>query len=503
MTSARSEHTATLLSNGKVLLAGGVSSSGFLATAELYDPSTNAFTATVGVMASPRHRHTATLLNNGTVLLVGGENASSNLSSAELYDPATDTFTAIPGGMTVARSLPTATLLNDGKVLIAGGHNGISVNSGAELYDPSANSFTAIPGGMTSARWLHTATLLNNGKVLLAGGHDNGGSFLSSAELYDPSTDSFTAIPGGMTAARRSHSATRLENGEVLLTGGHNGIFINSSAERYDGSTNMFAATSGNMGSSRERHLAVLLSDGRALLVGGSSGSGPLTSAELYHPLEQNQRPVADAGADQVVACASPNGTTVMLDGSGSTDPDDDNLTYAWTGSFPEGGGAVAGVNPTVTLPLGGSTISLVVNDGTMDSEADTVTVEVVVGLQGLESPLGVLVPDGNAPPLPQHAFKAGRTLPLKLQISCGGFPLGDAAVAAPRIVGLVRNGDALDISTIDLDAGQSNDSGVLFRFEGGSWVYNLSTQGLATGTYTITIEMPDGQRYAAGFVLR
>ena len=125
------------------------------------------------------------------------------------------------------------------------------------------------------------------------------------------------------------------------------------------------------------------------------------------------------------------------------------------------------------------------------------------VVVQGLGPPLAALVPEGDSVPLPVHAFKKGRTLPLKLQLSCDGEPLTDTG-SAPRIVGLVRTGDPpLDLTTMDLDAGQANDSGVFFRFEDGSWVYNLSTKGLGTGTYTITIELPDGQRFTAGFVLR
>ncbi len=166
-----------------------------------------------GSMTNARDEHTATLLNNGKVLVAGGFNSSS-VASAELYDPATWSFT-VTGSMTAARVGHTATLLNNGMVLIAGGDNaaGIIVAS-AELYNPATGSFTAT-GSMTSPRYIHTATLLNNGKVLIAGGFRAGGD-LASAELYDPVTGTFTAT-GSMTGARDEYTATLLNNGNVLV----------------------------------------------------------------------------------------------------------------------------------------------------------------------------------------------------------------------------------------------------------------------------------------------
>jgi hypothetical protein len=231
-----------------------------------------------------------------------------------------------------------------------------------------------------------------------------------------------------------------------------------------------------------------------------------VTSLSAFAILEPaNQPPVAAAGADQMVGCSSPTGTLVTLNGAASSDPDGDALTFSWSGAFPEGGGTVTGVNPAVALPLGTHTITLVVNDGQVDSAPDTVDVTVTVEVVGLLSPLGGLVPEGDPIPLPNKAFKQGRTLPLKLQLFCGGTLLTDSDVTPPQIVGLVRAGDApVDLEAVDLDSGEANDSGVLFRFsDDGNWVYNLNTQGLSSGTYTIVIEMPDGLRYAAGFALR
>ncbi len=219
--------------------------------------------------------------------------------------------------------------------------------------------------------------------------------------------------------------------------------------------------------------------------------------------LVTNTPPVADAGPDRTLECANPAGTPVTLDGSASSDPDDDTLTYTWTGPFSEGGGTVTGVNPTVTLPLGISTVTLVVNDGTVDSAPDTVKLDIQVFVSGLQPPMVGLSLEAEPPLLPTKAFKQGSTIPLKLQLFCSGMACTNANVTPPRIVGLFATGGPIDLTVVDIDAGAANDNGVYFRFSDPNWVYNLSTQGLSAGTYTITIQLPDGRRFNAGFVLR
>ena len=149
----------------------------------------------------------------------------------------------------------------------------------------------------------------------------------------------------------------------------------------------------------------------------------------------------------------------------------------------------------------------MVVNDGTVDSQPATVSVTVTVGVAGLLAPLGVLVPAlGTEPvPLPDKAFKVGRTLPLRLQQSCGITALTDVDVAAPQIVRLVKTGEPVDLELTDPDSGEANDTGTLFRYSDPNWVFNLSTKtlGLTSGTYEITISMPDGQLYTTSLVLK
>ena len=284
MSSARGDHTATLLPNGKVLIAGGTN--GPLAavnTAELYDPANGTFTATA-LMSSARVFHTATLLTNGKVLIAGGSpDGSAVVATAELYDPASGTFTTTSAPMTSAREFHTATLLTSGKVLIAGGSNGLVTVNTAELYDPVGGTFTAT-SPMTAARLAYTATLMPTGKVLIAGGINAQFTTLNSAELYDSVSGTFTVTSATMNSARDSHTATLLPNGKVLIAGGFNGAVAVNTADLYDPASGTFTATSAPMISVRRDHTATLLPNGKVLIAGGTDGSSFFATAELYDP---------------------------------------------------------------------------------------------------------------------------------------------------------------------------------------------------------------------------
>jgi hypothetical protein len=182
-----------------------------------------------GSMNTPRADHTATLLLNGKVLVAGGYNAGTILNSAELYDPASGTW-SVTGSLNTARFWHTATLLPDGRVLVAGG--GRNLNT-AELYDPNTGTWS-ITASLNTGRYRHTATPLPDGKVLVTGGFTGFSTsgrcpcidfVTNSAELYDPATGTW-GVTGNLNAERGLHTATLLQNDKVLVAGGTNGTLI-------------------------------------------------------------------------------------------------------------------------------------------------------------------------------------------------------------------------------------------------------------------------------------
>ena len=294
MSSTRRAHTATLLLDGRVLVVGGGDNSGvYLGSAELYDPATGTWLATgsmtditgypTNVPSNLRAFHTATLLANGKVLVAGGYGVNC-LASAQLYDPASGIWTET-GFMNTARRQHTAILLANGKVLVAGGLDAL-VNStaSAELYDPATGAWTEV-GPMNSTRWQHSATLLPDGKVLLVAGGAlvNHVSFnlLTSAELYDPLSGSWTTT-GNLNLARYDHKAGLLPNGKVLVTGGFDGVNVMASSEIYNPATGTW--TNGSpLNVARDTPQATLLPDGKVLVSGGlDNTNNSLSSAEVF-----------------------------------------------------------------------------------------------------------------------------------------------------------------------------------------------------------------------------
>ena len=281
---ARYSHTATLLPNGKVLIAGGIGVGGVLSSAELYDPNSGTWTTTVS-MTNSRAGHTATLLPNGKVLVTGGWGNGGVNASAELFDPATGTWALTKTGMSTARAYHTATLLPNGQVLVVGGTpDGNGLIKTSELYDPNADTWT-LTGSLNTARNLQTATLMGNGQVMVAGGYYD---YLSSAELFTkggtPATGEWTNT-AAMNIRRSNNTMTLLPNGWVLIAGGKNGsdgYGEFSDSELYIPTIGIWTNADA-LHTARAYHTATLLSDGNVMVTGGVSVSGSLlSSTEIY-----------------------------------------------------------------------------------------------------------------------------------------------------------------------------------------------------------------------------
>ena len=332
MLAPRYGNSATLLQDGRVLIAGGEHGPGAAPGAEIYDPGSGTFAET-GAPIQSRIFHAAVVLGDGRVLLVGG--CQPCAAMAELYNPKNGRFTRT-GDMSVAQVVYSAFLLKNGKVLVVGGIT-------AELFDPATETFgylSTTGGRYGSSRYI-TATLLANGKVMLASDslvllYDlvsgaftqlpnsripvlatptplldgsvlfaGGGDFYSGPDLawsfvYDPGIQVFKPS-GDMTIARTGHTATLLKDGRVLIAGGidFNNDVIFGSAELYDPSTGTFSQTT-DMLRPRTLHTATLLRDGRVLITGNWSFTD--ATAELYVP-ESTQGAVPRVTLDRSRYC--------------------------------------------------------------------------------------------------------------------------------------------------------------------------------------------------------
>ncbi|TMD47674.1 MAG: hypothetical protein E6I86_08725 [Chloroflexi bacterium] len=361
MSTARALPTATLLPNGEVLVAGGFNrNNGVLASAELYSPATGIWSST-GTMSVPRWLNIATLLPDGEVLVAGGQNSTGDLSSAELYNPATGTWSST-GSMSIPREDSTGTLLPNGEVLVASGFSRTGLVASAELYNPSTGAWSNT-GSLSTARFFHTATLLPNGEVLVAGGQTFAGSPMASAELYNPAIGTWSST-GSMSIARSHHSATLLSDGAVLVAGGQLG---GASAELYSPTTGVWSST-GSMSTDRSEHTATLLPNGEVLVAGGQVSGA---SAELYTPQAAIVDPsISAAGMPVAGAEGSPLTVTVAT----FADPDTAAVAREYSATIDWGDGS-----PTSTGVITGSASSFSVTGIHTYAEENAYSVTVAI----------------------------------------------------------------------------------------------------------------------------
>lgn len=325
-------HSANLLTDGTILLAGGTDGSYVLPTAEIYDPVLNAFTPTRSIMNTGRQKHSANLLPNGRVLFAGGfattATSTGPTNTAEIYYPDTKVFlnTSV---MVSSHSQHAAVTLPSGNVFVAGGYNNqTSVTGVAEVYYATAAAWVQVatmPGGQERA--IAPAVQLFDGRVMMCGGTNSSGN-MSSCVAYDPVANSWSAL-ASMPTALQGHTMTLLFDGRVLVAGGDDGFGETTSSYIYDPSGNAWI-TGNPLQSARFGHAATVLPNGTVMISGGvqqvapipGSPANALKTVEFFHPFADFW---ADGGGGDVfslgprsfhTATLAPNGFVYFFGGA-------------------------------------------------------------------------------------------------------------------------------------------------------------------------------------------
>jgi hypothetical protein len=262
-----------VLNDGRVLIIGGghdnLSPPPGDFNAEIYDPATRA-THLTGPTIHPRAWGTATLLEDGRVLVAGGAAQGFAVATAEIFDPATETFVET-GNMLRPRSGHAAVRLDDGQVLLIGGA-GSDAPPDAELFDPATGRFSAagrMPlalGGSFGGG--QNTLLLLDGRVLIVGATGDGAELTTTIQFYDPATDEFT-LGSSLPSPRQAHRIAPLPDGRVLILGGWGADAVGEADDAFffDPSTGAFTAT-GPLTVQRLAPFVATLTDGRVLVVG-------------------------------------------------------------------------------------------------------------------------------------------------------------------------------------------------------------------------------------------
>ena len=331
-------HTATLLQNDTILIVGGMKRLAYrrtsIAQGEIL-PLGSTEWAKTSRFNWERTYHTASLLPDGTVLVAGGTGrvvlkegeseslwrGNKDLNSAEIYDPKTDEWENAPD-MTYKKQLAQAITLEDGRVMIIGGRSGVSTLSSNEIYDPEDNSWSEAEPMMQS-RMSHSAVKLIDNTILVTGGMESVtmGDTLSSAEIYDPLQNSWSKV-AKLTRARLGHRSTLLPDGRVLVTGGTSVVEADllgpeTTAEIYDPILNEWTLISTEL-LARKDHSAVLTPGGKVILIGGGDPAGAGVLPIESYDIENNEWSVISnlpEGRNLLTATTLRDGSIVVVGG--------------------------------------------------------------------------------------------------------------------------------------------------------------------------------------------
>lgn len=287
MASARTRHAAALLSDGRVLVAGGHDNSyTAVASAELFDPTSGAFAAT-GTMATPRQDLALVALKDGRALAIGGfQSDGGSVQGTELWEDGAWT----PGpDLPEPRHNASAFVADDGRVIIFGGaDNAIAYPQRVLIFDPTDDSLAMSASDVSTARGAHTAHTLADGRALMIGGYYTSPVANVDVIFADGRASPGPAIPG----PRRSACAANDDVGDALVFGGYAGAAL-TDVQRFSNSANTWSPAAA-LPTGRFACEAITLSC--AALVCGGVGT---TSCDAWDFAAQGFAPaVAEVGAE-------------------------------------------------------------------------------------------------------------------------------------------------------------------------------------------------------------
>jgi len=277
LSTGRAESVVVALPDGRALTFGGiVNASSFLLSTlvEEWDPVALAWSAR-GNLGSNRFRHTATLLGDGRILVAGGVATGGPIDGRDAEIWVRGVGAVSPANeMLIRRAAHTATTFPDGRVLLIGGYDlgtGDAIAT-CEWFDPATATFAAGPQ-LAVARFYHAAVPLADGRVLVVGGERQGLEVLTTAEVFDPATGEFE-LTGAMATARTEVRAVRLLGGDVLVAGGATEINATDRIEVWSPRTGTWREWAARLPEGRTGHALHVLEDGRVALLGGDPGNG-------------------------------------------------------------------------------------------------------------------------------------------------------------------------------------------------------------------------------------